>query len=378
MLPVGAQFLAVLRGSHDIVATVALVTPGQTGTAPAGTTLAHLGGQVTLDAGADVRGSLSVELAEAWPAAADAAHLTPYGAELFVTRGVKLGNGRIQRAPLGYYRVTNVEQDDAPAGPLTVTAQDRMSAIVEAKLLAPAQYLAYQSLGFVVVDLVQAVLPGQVIEWDDAAVAARPVGRPLVCEEDRFAFLRDLVTAAGKVMYFDYRGVLVIKTPPDPTVPVWDADAGHNGVLVKAGRGLTREGVYNAVAAEGEALDEAPPVTGYAYDLDPASPTYWAGPFGKVPRRYSSPFLTTSAQATSAAAAILAQSKGLPYEVDFSAVPNPALEPLDAVRLTWPPQPGLNPRVRSEIHVLDQIGIPLAATGDMPAKTRASTINALA
>jgi hypothetical protein len=112
-------------------------------------------------------------------------------------------------------------------------------------------------------------------------------------------------------------------------------------------------------------------VRALAVDSNPDSPTYWSGPFGKVPRFYSSPFITTTVQAQSAAASILRQSLGLPYSVDFSLVPNPALEPLDPVLVRY------SNRDAAETHVIEQLTVPLVASAAMTATTREQTLIAI-
>lgn len=374
MLPVSDRFLAAVRSTHAIVSRARLVTPGQTGADPDGTDLRVSAGTVTLDATADVRGGLDLVLAEPWPTGNTTAHTVPYGSEIAVSRGVIFGNGAVERVPLGIYRITTVEQDDAPDGPLRVTGQDRMSAVVEGRLVAPVQYAAVTFNGTVVADLVQEVLPGQVIEWDDAS-NVESIGRKVVVEEDRYGFLNELVTALGKVWFFDYRGVLVIKDPPDPTVPVVDVAAGRNGVLVKLGRSLTRDGMYNAVVATGEGADDVPPAYGAAFDDDPTSVTYWEGAFGKVPKFFASPLLTTDAKARAAARSLLVKALGLPYTVSFGMVPNPALEPLDAVHVVYPTRPAAGPDAPVELHVLEQLTIGLGADTTMTAATRQQTLS---
>lgn len=373
MLPVSTAFLASVRTSHRITSRARIITPGATGADPPGIDLAVIDGSVTLDATADVRGRLDLTLAEAWPAGFTTAHLVPYGTEIAVSRGVLFGNGAIERAPLGIYRITAVEQEDAPTGPLQISAEDRMSGLVEARLIAPVQYLASNTYGDVVGDLVSAVYPDVVIEWDDDT-ETDTLGRTAIAEEDRHGFLKDLITSLGKVWWFDYRGVLVIKDPPDPTEPVWDVDAGAAGALVHASRTLSRENVYNAVVATGEALDGVPPPYAVVFDLDPTSVTWWDGDFGKVPRFYSSPFIKTNAQALKAATNMLAEVLGLPYAVDLGAVPNPALEPLDAVRVVYPPVLGRSPIVARETHILEQVHIPLLAGPPLTATTRMQTL----
>lgn len=340
MRPVSARFLDALTGSHNMAVRLRAVPTGQTGTSPVdGVTLRILSGDVSLDATAAIRSTIESEIAavdpdtgeKLWPATASGT-LTPYGAtELFAERGVAFGGGSVEYVSLGYFRIGNVEQPDAPNGPIRLTGSDRMSMIIDAKLTDPRQYAATETYEDVVSDLVLDAYADAEIEWDELAVATDPIGRSVVVESDRYAFLHELVTSVGKVAYFDHRGVLVIKAPPDPSTPLWTVSRGKGGVLVSVSRSMSRDGVYNGVIATGEAFDTETPSRGLATDDGVDSPTRWGGPFGKVPREFASPLLTTDAQAQLAAATVLRRSLGLPYNVDFSAIPNPALEPDDPI-----------------------------------------------
>src|SRR5690606_24391248 len=104
--------------------------------------------------------------------------------------------------------------------------------------------------------------------------------------------LRDLAESLGKLVWWDGEGTLRVADAPDATVPVWHVRAGRHGVLVSAQRRVTRQGIYNAVVAQGEATSGTP-ARAVVVDDGPLSPTRWGGPFGKVPRFYSSPLLTT-------------------------------------------------------------------------------------
>jgi hypothetical protein len=118
------------------------------------------------------------------------------------------------------------------------------------------------------------------------------------------------------------------------------------------------------VVARGDATGELPPVQGIAYDSDPTSPTYWYGPFGQIPRFYSSSFITTTDQASAAASALLVQATGLPYTVSFESVPNPALEGYDVIALEFSDSENF------ENHILDRITYALTPDGAMAADTR--------
>lgn len=377
MLPVSPEFLTAVRGSHGVAVTAVLCDPtGQIGTAPTGRALAVINGTVTLDGDADIRATLDLEVAEAFgdPDAADLTQeLLPYGAEVFVTRGVEFGNGDVERVPLGYYRLNRVEQGDAPSGPVRLSGQDRMAGIIDARFPYPRQFLPADTYGAVVATVVGEVYPGATIDWDDAS-SATAIGRRIDTEDDRYGLLLDLAQSLGKIVYWDYRGHLVIRTPPDPTVPLFEVNAGANGVLVSITRDVSREGVYNAVVANGEAGDGTPPGYAMVVDGDVTSPTYFYGPFGQVPRFYGSPLLVSDAKALAAATTLLASARGLPYQVDFTAVPNPALEPHDAVRVTYPYDPVAVPHTRKETHVLARLDIPLGTGGALTSSTRKVTL----
>lgn len=364
MRAISERGLNILRGSHSAQVQAWVVESGGTGVDPVGTLLDVLDGDVEMDASADVRATLDITVRGTFPTSATDL-LVPYGNEIFVRRGIGLGNGGVEWVSLGYYRINSVEQQDAPNGSIRLAGSDRMGGIVKARLVAPKQYAATATYGAVVTGLVQEVYPWATIEWDDGT-DSNTLGRVLVADQERFSFLNDLVTGVGKIWFWDYRGVLVIKDAPDASETVWEVDSGENGVLVTLSRDISDEDVYNAVVASGDALDDKPPSSAVAYDNNAISPTYWNGAFGKVPRFYSSPFITTKAQAQSAANSLLKQTLGLPYNVQFGSIVNPALEPYDPVLVKV--------KGRTETHVLSRITVPLLVSQPMTADTREQTV----
>lgn len=367
MRPVPARFLRTVTAPHTAVFRARVCSTWQTGIDPVGTKIDFLDGNVVLDGTADIRSVLNLTVAGKgmWPRRV-ADLLAPYGNELFIERGVQYNAGTIDYCSLGYFRLETPGQDNPPNGPIRIVAKDRMAGLVDARLLAPVQYLATATYGQVVTALVTDVYPGAVVEWDDST-ASQTLDRSVIVEEDRYKFLNDLVVSRGKIWYWDHRGVLVIRTPPDVANPVAEVSAGEGGVLVSMSRQLTREGVYNAVVASGEGSDSTNPVRQVAIDDNPNSPTYFYGRFGKVPRFFSSSFLTSEAEASQAASTMLRTQLGLPYNVDFDLVPNPALEPFDPVRIRSASDQG------AEVHVLETLTIPLVAEMTMTATTREQT-----
>lgn len=365
MRPVSPELLRIVRGSHRMCARARIVAPGQTGVDPDGVEIPIESGTVVQDASADIRSTADLTTVWEWPRGVDGL-LAPYGNEVFVERGIIFGNGSREWVSQGYFRLYDTAQRAVPRGEIRLDARDRMSGIIDARLETPIQFATGTTIADAFDFLVGAVYPGLPIVFDfDAASIAFASSH--IAEEDRYGFLLDVCRAQGKVMYFDYAGQLQVRTAPDPTAPVFDVNHGTGGVLVDMSRAISRDGVFNAVVAAGETPGDIAPVRAIARDENPQSATYYYGPFGKVPRFYSSPFITTSEQCRSAASAMLVRSLGLPYNVDFSAVPNPALEPLDPVRVSY------DDHNHPEVHVIEKLRTPLTASGVMTATTREQT-----
>lgn len=344
-----------------MVADARVLTSYQEGVDPTGTTLSVISGGVTLSSTANIRGSATLLVGDVdWPLDNDDP-LTPYGNEVFIRRGIDYGNGTVEWVSLGYFRIDDVSQSTNSRYPLELTCYDRMIGIIEARLLTPVQFLAGITVGEIVETLVWEVYPDATIEWDDDTHGLI-VTRTQIAEQDRYGFLDELVTSYGKIMYFDYRGMLVIESVPEDTDSVFDVNAGAGGVLINVNRSRTREGVFNAVVVNGIGADTSEPVFAAVIDNETTSPTNYNGRFGKVPYFYTSTFITTTDQAFAAAGALLRKTVGLPYSVEFDAIVNPALVPYDPI--------AVSEGVARELHILDTIDIPLDAESAMTANTR--------
>jgi hypothetical protein len=361
---VSAAFLRTLAGgSFPMVSRATLCNVYQTTVTPLGTRLPIVGGQVELSATSDTRGTSDITVIAPWPRSRNDL-LAPYGNEIYIERGIKYDDGNVEYVGFGYFRVETVEQSDDPnTTSLRVTGVDRMQGIIEARMVSPRQFLAGSTFGALVSNLITEIYPGAVIVWDDNTNAAT-LTRDVLVDDDRYGFLNDAISSRGKIWYWDQAGQLTIKNVPDTTNAVYSVTNGRNGVLVKSNRSLSRKGAINAYVANGEGPDQQLPVTGVAVDNDPLSPTYYFGAFGKIPQFYSSQFLTTSAQCVAAAKALLTRSLGIPSDLDFGTIVNPALEPYDPVAVK------LSHNDAQVTHILDTITIPLGESESMTCKTR--------
>lgn len=370
MRPVTDSFLNTVRGPHKAVFRARLVWPWVVGVNPpgAGLPMQVIKGDATFDVNSDVNGTMDLFLAEPFE------NINSYAHEIYLERGVQYANGTTEYVGLGYFRVNSVQDTQLRSKKYTgsairITGEDRMANLRDGRVASPLQFGAAASVASVIDFLITDVMPGVTtvydsVNWPGGTAATTLLGSDHFVDQDRLAFIQELIKAYGKICYFDYAGRFVVKTPPSTSGnPVFDINAGANGVLVRASRTISRDGVYNAVVATGEPVGSDAPVYGIAYDSDPASPTFYGGTFGKVPKFFSSSFLTTDTQCGVAAANILAASHGFPYSVSLGMVPNPALEAWDVVSVTY--SEGF-----SEVHIIDTIRYTMSVDDEMSIETR--------
>ena len=145
--------------------------------------------------------------------------------------------------------------------------------------------------------------------------------------------------------------------------PVWLIDTGTRGVMVEAEEALDRTGVYNGVLVVGQNTASDAPVSALVTDNDPASPTRWGGPFGKVVRVEQSSAVQSSAQAASSADVLLDRKLGLTRSIVLTTAPNPALESGDIIDVAFVDG-------RRERHVIESIQLDLGPEGAQRLATR--------
>lgn len=352
MLAVSDRFLDQLRDPHVVLVEV-WVVPADGSDAY---TIEIVDGAVTADRGAQVRRSVQVDLAAT--TAAELAEL-PFGSYLDVRRGVRFGDLTFEVPRVGTFRVESVGSS-SPASTATLVGSDPMGQIVDEPLLTLfAAGGATPSAG--IVTLATAVFPALV---SHVSTVGEPVLTDVTFTDDRAAAIAQLAKAIAAEAYFDADGELVVAPLPDTSTPaVWTVDAGSRGVLISHDDALERAGAANAVLVRGQATASSAPIEVLVTDDDPASLTYYGGPFGRVVAVIESTAVQTVAQATAAAQAELAKRLGLTRTLQLTSAPNPALEPGDVVDVVF--EDGT-----SELHVVDAVTIPLNSTDAVQLETR--------
>lgn len=314
-------------------------------------------GSIRVELDGQVRRSGSITIADPRLVPALSDILSPLGAEMRIRQGVVYPNGEEELVPLGIFRLEVTSWGEADRAP-KIQLYDRSKALY-ADLPSPhsksgwmasaaiIQFLEwfYPSLtpispsGLFGPELTDYRLPGGHVyessnHWDPIVELAKNMGGRLHFDVDGDPRCEKIVELSGT------------------SVPVYTVNAGEGGVLVSADRSYSREGVYNAVNVRGAARANGSIPKATAYNQDPGSPLRYGGPFGKTGTTIDDATLTTTAQCLSRARAELARYTGLSYSLDFSAVPNPALDAGDIVKFVYPDG-------SMELHQIETLNIPL-------------------
>jgi hypothetical protein len=358
--PLSALAQDTLARSHAVTirATVATAAGG------IATDLPISGGSVTLDATSQVRGQATVTIADPtlWPAAPTDI-LSPLGSEMLLEYGIACPGSGIEWVPLGVFVLSEADRTRpvTSGGAITLSLVDRSQKVADDRFDAPVQVGGTGTYGAAITALIQQTLPTVTVTdtTNNTTTAAS-----LDIQRERWADgVEAMATAIAAECYADRQGNFVLR--PQPTLddaPAWSISSGQAGVLITKQEKATRELVYNRVVATGSRSDGTAPVWAGVSDTDPASPTVYGGSFGRKPRFYSSPLLTTVDQCTAAAAALLARVTGMQASVALTMVVNPAIDPGDVLVV--------HDAGTVTALIVDKVTIPLAATDAQQIQTR--------
>lgn len=357
MYPVSSTFLAALRESHTVVVQVDAYLSGSL----LSSNLPISGGSVSIASGSGVRRTLDLTITDRtlWST------LDTLGVELKASRGIRYPSGDVELVPLGVFSLDAMSMSVGPTGGISVTsAPDRWVRVQRAQFEQPTAAVSTNPISTEIARLVTGAVSG--ISTSITATSAVTVG-PLVWDQDRAAAAADLATSIGAEVYFDVAGNLVVADAPLlGQTPVWTVDASPSGVLISGDRARDRSRTYNVVVCYPSSVSgTAPYAPVVVADTDPTSRTYVGGPFGRVPFRYTSPAMTTSAQATVAAKALLNRVKAVNAQLNVEAVVHPALDRGDVITV-------LTPDGTTELHLIDSLTIPLDVGGTQQITTRSS------
>ncbi|KDQ65754.1 peptidase [Streptomyces sp. NTK 937] len=353
MRPVSPAFLQALTTSHTMTVTVAAMYNGLA-TVP---DLPVTAGSVTVDRGSKVRRTLSLTVAD--PKYLPWGELDPlavYGQTLVVSRGIRFAGGTIESVPLGTFRI-NEPAGDTLLGPVTLTGQSSECYIIDDKFMVPTSTRGYTTCVQAIEYLIRQTLPDAVIVNATAGSRNPPVAvATWNADGDRWEAVQQVALSMQAEIYVDALDRFVIADLPDvlSSAVVWEIAEGEGGTLMSSARTMSRSAVYNAVVASGENIAAGGiPVSAVAYDTNPNSPTRWGGPFGKVPKHISSSLLMSTGACQAAADYALFDATARNVQLAITAIPNPALEAGDCLRISH--------AGRKELAIAQSFTVPLTA-----------------
>lgn len=347
--------------SHEVIVECDCLLAGQI----VASDLALIDGGVQLDRQAAIRGRLSATLVEPLRLPDTSSDvLGPGGYELSVRRGIRYRDGVEEWMSLGVYPIQTSSLDH---GLLTkISALDRAQIVADARLEADYVITAGTNYATAISALLLDGVPWLTIAFPSTSYSTPSLTFP--AQTDRWSAAQSMAKSIGCELYFDGLGRCVMTSEPDPSTaqPVWTIAEGERGTLTALTIDRDRSYAYNRVIAYSVNTSGAAVYRGVATDSEPTSPTYYFGPFGRKPRFFASEFIASDAQAQSAAQSILNANLGIARSVSLDAVPNPALEPGDAITVTRSAM-----GVADEVHLIDTLSVDLSAAGRMSLTSRA-------
>lgn len=333
--------------------------------------LSVTGGSVTADGRRSVLRDATLVVAPTVDLSIDEAFalmVTP-GLTLGVSRGWRLPDGSELLVPLGRFIPDTPEIVESATGQqLTVSATDVAIKVQRARWTDPYQIVSGSLLAEALIDLLADRYPPiQTAITSDICPEVMTAGLVLDAGDssDPWADAVNLAGAYGYALYPDTSGVVTVRrvSAPASGAPRFVFARGATSILTDITRSSPLERSYNGVIASGEGSEIETPVRGEMWDENPSSPSYYLGPFGKVPYFYASPLLTTVEMCESAAAKLLAGLVGRIEELSWSSLVHPGLQPLDVVALEQPDG-------STTVVLLDSLTIPLDVGGTMAAVAR--------
>lgn len=290
-------------------------------------------GQVTLDDVA-VRRGLRLTLVDPTgmltpSTAADL--LSPKGTEARVWRGLEV-DGEYEWVPLGVFGLVYPEVSAHNGGTIIeLSGYDRVDAVRTRRFTAPYRVASGTLTHTAMADIITSriTVPTRI-------TASGYTVPELVFDRlsDPWDAVREIGNADLLSAFFDPLGTLVI-TPEIETVTGVVYEPGEGSLLIDSKRGISAEHTYSGVIVNVE-HPERDPIIAEAWDDDPKSVTYRLGPYGARPYGFSSPIITTQAQAQAAANTLLKRVTKMRQTATLTTVGHPGHEIGDVVEVIDP------------------------------------------
>lgn len=375
MYAISDKFKAALVKSHVVVSKAEVYGP--TGSYLA--SLELIDGQVTVD-DVELRRRYNLAIVDenyvpdtTFGADPNASLLNPeLGNEIKLYRGIDFRDGTApEYVPLGVFSIDDVQLDDSGQGlHIRVEGFDRSKKLSDAAMANTYNIANGTNVKTALQNLALFRYPDITFSaaWVAYTTTATLPSTTLITGDNPWNKIVKLgLEALGADIYFDVNGDLTIVPVADPSLggaTVWTYMEGSEATFLYINKRVTTQDSPNHIIVFGEHPDNTAPIRGEAFDSNPASPTYYLGPYGDRVKTYEGQAVKDATQATAWATAILNKTLGVSELVRFNAIVNPAHEVGDMIGID---------RSRSKvssIYVIDKLTIPLVAQRVMEVATR--------
>lgn len=278
-------------------------------------------GSITGDRDNFVRRTMSMSFAEDAHSSAEALAetLARPGCEVRVWRGAHAG-GSVEYIPV-HWGLAESPKWEWRARAVSLTSPDLAMRVAMDRFTRPRRSTPGMTVPQQITALVRESLPRVLVVDESGSGVAVP---NVVWERDRNVTITELAASIGCESFFRPDGAWVIRPAPS-LLGVASHRVRESVSLVDAGVATDWPNVRNHIVVTSERSDGAA-LRGESIDMDPDSPTYVSGPFGRRAGFYSSSLFTTSAQCTMAAHALRARMQGAQVTVDYTALVHPGVE----------------------------------------------------
>lgn len=288
--------------------------------------------------------------------------LAPERAIVQISTGIRYSDGSQEVFPVFTGRIYQASQD--ADGYVDFQADDLAADVVAYRFERPAssQFGIGTSTLSEIRRLIQQAYPAATFGVNDSDDANVP---PLAWDEDRGRALDDLASSLQSRWYALGNGDFVVRRFPYVlTPPVLSITDGPLGLVSRATRSKTRDGVTNSVTVVSERLDGSTPVVSTVRDNNSSSPTYVGGLFGVVSQVITVQTPLDAVLTNALAQRQLVSSLSLKEQWSWDQVPDATLEPGDTISVSY--------RGAVADQVIDSITYPLTTNGLMTIQGRAS------
>lgn len=371
-----AQYRDALTRSHTVYNRVDVLSRSGTMlySSPINAGLPFIDGSVRATLTSRVARVLSLSVDSSWfPLLANGAIdtaglLAPFGNRLKVYRGITYGDGSVVSFPVFFGRIESIAMNRA--GTVTLTANDLAADVVDAVFETPQSSIPANTISTEWRRLITGALSDATFGTCD--LTATKIAS-VAWQSDRAQACDDMSATVAMTWYPLADGSFVQRltpwTKPGQTAQLTLADGtnaapGTQQQISDWTITVSRTGVYNSVVFTSERQDGSAPVFGISRDVDPTSPTYFLGDFGKKPLLVQNQVALTQSQCLAAAQSLLKSAKAITQVWDpVSIIPDASLELGDLV----------NAKAEGAVsaQVITGFTLPLRETGDMSLNLRA-------